>query len=45
MRLYHYPSSGNARRARLAANRLDVKLDLVLVDLAKGEQRKPDFCG
>jgi len=43
MRLYHYPFSSNARRARMTAVHLDVKLELIVVDLAKGEQRKPEF--
>jgi glutathione S-transferase len=43
MRLYHSPYSSNARRARMTALHLDVKLDLVLVDLARGEQHKPEF--
>jgi glutathione S-transferase len=43
MRLYHHPMSTNARRARMAAIALGVKLDLVLVDLSKGEQRRPEF--
>lgn len=43
MRLFHHPMSTNARRARMAAIALDVKLDLVLVDLSKGEQRRPEF--
>jgi glutathione S-transferase len=43
MRLYHHPMSTNSRRARMAAIALDVQLDLVLVDLAKGEQKRPEF--
>jgi len=43
MRLYHHPMSTNARRAVMAAIELRAKIDLVLVDLAKGDQRKPDF--
>lgn len=43
MRLYHHPMSANARRARLAAVALGVDLELVLVDLAKGEQRRPEY--
>lgn len=42
MRLYHHPLSSNARRA-LAAAELGVKIELVRVDLAKGEQRRPEF--
>jgi glutathione S-transferase len=43
MRLYHHPMSSNSRRARMAALQLGVQLELVLVDLAKGEQKSPDF--
>ncbi len=43
MRLYHPPMSSNSRRARMAALQLDVKLELVTVDLAQGEQRRPEF--
>jgi glutathione S-transferase len=43
MRLYHHPMSSNARRAVMTAVHLGTKLELVLVDLAKSEQRKPDF--
>jgi glutathione S-transferase len=43
MRLYFHPMSSNARRARMAALQLDVQLELVLVDLAKGEQKSPEF--
>jgi glutathione S-transferase len=43
MRLYHHPFSSNGRRAVMTALHLGVKLDLVVVDLAKGEQRRPDF--
>ena len=43
MRLYHHPLSSNARRAVLAAVHLHAPVDLVLVDLAHGEQRAPGF--
>lgn len=43
MRLYYYPWSMNARRAVLTALHLNVPVELVAVDLAKGEQRKPEF--
>jgi glutathione S-transferase len=43
MRLYHFPISFNARRAVMTAIHLGVDVDLILVDLAKGEQRKPEF--
>jgi glutathione S-transferase len=43
MRLYFHPMSSNSRRARMAALQLDVQLELVPVDLAKGEQKSPEF--
>lgn len=43
MRLYHHPMSLNARRAVMTALHLGVEVDLVVVDLARGEQRRPDF--
>ena len=43
MKLYYHPMSSNARCARLAAAALGIELELVLVDLQKGEQRKPEY--
>ncbi|MFO0589372.1 MAG: glutathione S-transferase family protein [Polyangiaceae bacterium] len=43
MRLYHNPVSSNARRAVMTALQLNVPVELVRVDLAKGEQRQPDY--
>jgi len=43
MRLYHHPFSSNARRAVMTALHLGAPVELVLVDLSKGEQRKPDL--
>jgi glutathione S-transferase len=43
MRLYHHPYSFNARRAVMAALHLGSPVELVFVDLAKGEQRQPQF--
>lgn len=43
MRLYHHPMSANARRAVMTALHLEADVDLVLVDLAKGAQRKPEY--
>ena len=43
MRLYHHPMSSNARRAVMTVLHLGVDVDLVLVDLAKGEQRRPEY--
>jgi glutathione S-transferase len=45
MRLYHHPQSFNARRAVMTALHLDVKVELVQVDLARGAQRQPDYLG
>jgi len=43
MRLYHHPYSFNARRAVMAALHLGSPVELVFVDLQKGEQRQPQF--
>lgn len=43
MRLFHHPMSLNARRAVMTAVHLGSKVDLVLVDLGKGEQKRPEF--
>lgn len=43
MRLYHHPYSFNARRAVMAALQLRAPVELVFVDLQKGEQRTPQF--
>ena len=43
MRLYHHPYSFNARRAVMAALHLNSPVELVFVDLQKGEQRQPQF--
>jgi glutathione S-transferase len=43
MRLYHNAISFNSRRALMTALHLDVKLDLEVVNLQKGEQRRPDM--
>ncbi len=43
MRLHYSPFSSNARRAVMTALHLKADVDLVNVDLAKGEQRKPQF--
>ena len=39
MRLYYYPTSSNSRRVLLTAILLEARLDLVIVDLLKGEHR------
>ncbi len=43
MRLYHHPRSTCSHRVLLAAYHLGTPLDLMVVDLAKGEQRSPAF--
>ena len=43
MRLYHHPMSSNARRALMTAIHLGIELEPIVVDLAGGAQRKPDF--
>jgi glutathione S-transferase len=43
MRLYQHPVSANARSAVMAALQLNVPVELVCVDLQKGEQRLPPF--
>lgn len=43
MRLYYHPFSFNARRAVMTAFYLSAPVELVLVDLAKGEHMKPEF--
>ncbi len=43
MRLYHHPMSSNARRAVMTALHLGASVELVLVDLSKGEQRRPEY--
>jgi len=43
MRLYHHPMSANARRAVMTALHLGVDVELTVVDLGKGAQRKPEF--
>lgn len=43
MKLYHHPLSGHSHRARLLLSLLNVPHELVLVDLAKGAHKAPDF--
>jgi glutathione S-transferase len=43
MRLYVHPNSSNARRAHMAAIQLGLPVEIVRVDLAKGEQRRPEY--
>ncbi len=43
MRLYIHPFSPNARRALMTAIHLNVPFERVLVDLRKGEQKRPEY--
>jgi glutathione S-transferase len=43
MKIYNHPMSSNARRATMTALLLEVPFETLFVDLAKGEQRKPEF--
>lgn len=43
MKLYHHPLSGHAHRAQLFLSLIGADFDLVNVDLAKGEQKAPEF--
>jgi glutathione S-transferase len=43
MRLYYSPFSPNARRALMTAIHLGVPLERVLVDLRKGEHKRPEY--
>ena len=43
MRLYYSPLSGNSRRAVMAVLHLQAPVELVRVDLPKGEHRQPPF--
>lgn len=43
MRLHYNPMSGNSRRVLMTARHLGLPLELVPVDLAKREQRSPEF--
>jgi glutathione S-transferase len=43
MRLYYHPLSSNSRRVLMTAILLDSRLDLVSVDLLKGEHRKEAY--
>lgn len=43
MRLYHHPMSSNSRRALMGAVALGIDLELRVVELSRGEQRRPEF--
>jgi glutathione S-transferase len=43
MRLYFHPLSSNSRRVTMTAQQLGLELDLIIVDLLKGEHKDPEF--
>jgi len=43
MKLYHFPLSGHAHRARLFISLLGIPCELVEVDLRSGAHKKPEF--
>ncbi len=43
MKLYYFPASPNTRKVHAVAIHLGLALDLQMVDLLQGEQRKPEF--
>jgi len=43
MKIHYNTFSSNSRRAVVVALHLGAKVDFVLVDLAKGEQRRPEY--
>jgi glutathione S-transferase len=43
MKLYHHPLSGHSHRVRLFLSLLEIPHELVLVDLAKGAHKAPEF--
>ncbi len=43
MKLYHFPLSGHAHRARLFFSLIDAEVDIIDLDLAAGEHKQPDY--
>ncbi|WP_426810831.1 glutathione S-transferase family protein [Pseudomonas sp. WOUb67] len=43
IKLYNFPKSGHAHRIELMLSLLNLPTELVLVDLAKGAHKQPDF--
>jgi glutathione S-transferase len=43
VRLYDYLASGNGYKVRLVLHQLGIPFELVLLDIAKGETRTPEF--
>ena len=43
MKLYHFPLSGHAHRARLFLSLIGAEVEIVDLDLAAGEHKQPEF--
>jgi len=43
MKLYHFPFSGHAHRARLFLSLIDAEVEVIDVDLGAGEHKQPDY--
>ena len=43
MKLHVFPPSPNARKVMMAAHETQVPVEIVIVDLQKGEQKRPEF--
>jgi len=43
MKLYGFPPSPNTWKVRATAHQMDIPLELEIVDLSKGAQRKPEY--
>lgn len=43
MKLYHFPLSGHAHRARLFLSLIDAEVEVIDVDLSAGEHKQPDY--
>jgi glutathione S-transferase len=43
VKLYHFPLSGHAHRARLFLSFIDAEVEVIDLDLAAGEHKQPDY--
>lgn len=43
MKLYHFPLSGHAHRARLFLSFINAEVEVIDLDLAAGEHKQPDY--
>lgn len=43
MKLYHFPLSGHAHRARLFLSLIGAKVEVINLDLAAGEHKQPEY--